>query len=62
MKISQLPQEVKEKALRYQKNADEEHWEKTTDYLGDAFDWEATEEEYDYWEKWYHKEFKEAKL
>jgi hypothetical protein len=48
MKISELPQEVKEKALEYQRNADE-NWEKTTDNLEYAFDWRNTNEEEDYW-------------
>jgi hypothetical protein len=61
MKISQLPQEVKEKALEYQRNADQ-YWRKTTDNLRDAFDWEASEEGYDYWNEWQAKKFKETKL
>jgi hypothetical protein len=39
MKISQLPKDVKEKALEYQRNANED-WDKNTDNLRDAFDWE----------------------
>jgi hypothetical protein len=48
MKISELPQEVKEKALEYQRNADE-NWDKNTDNLEYAFDWQNTNEEEDYW-------------
>jgi hypothetical protein len=59
MKISQLPQEVKEKALEYQKNSDRD---KTTDNLDDAFDWEYTKEREDYWIDWYLSEFKENNL
>jgi hypothetical protein len=52
MKISQLPQEVKEKALEYQRNSD---WNKTTDHLVLAFDWEHTKEKYEYWKEWHDK-------
>jgi dUTP pyrophosphatase len=58
MKISQLPQEVKEKALEHQKNADQ-YWDKTTDFLGQAFNWGSTEEKHIYWYEWdEEKEFK----
>jgi hypothetical protein len=59
MKISQLPQEVKEKALEYQKNADK-HWDKKTDNLRDAFDLEDSKEKHNYWYKWQAKKFKET--
>jgi hypothetical protein len=58
MKISQLPKEVKEKALEYQKNANKD-WNKTTDYLGHAFDWDHTIEREDYWNDWEDKEWQE---
>ena len=61
MKISQLPQEVKEKALEYQRN-DDENWDKNTDNLRDAFDWDDTEERENYWSKWYVSQFKEKDL
>jgi hypothetical protein len=38
MKISQLPQEVKERALVNQRNANKD-WDKTTDNLDPAFNW-----------------------
>ena len=57
MKISELPQEVKEKALEYQRNADQS-WSKTTDLLVLAFDWEDSEEKHDYWYEWQGKKFK----
>jgi hypothetical protein len=57
MKISQLPQEVKEKALDYQRNADKS-WSKTTDCLVLAFDWENTKEDRYYWKQWHVKKFK----
>jgi hypothetical protein len=60
MKISQLPQEVKEKALENQRNA-VIGWDKKKDDLVDAFDWEDTKEGYDYWRKWYKKDFIELK-
>ena len=53
MRISELPQDVKEKALEYQRN-DYTNWcTKTTDALVDAFDWVKTEEGYDYWNDWH---------
>jgi hypothetical protein len=61
MKISQLPQKVKEKALEHQRNADHS-WSKTADYLQDAFDWDHTIEREDYWDDWDDKEFKETEL
>jgi hypothetical protein len=61
MKISQLPQEVKEKALEYQRNADQ-YWSKTTDCLALAFDWQETKEMEDYWADWQAKKFKETRL
>jgi hypothetical protein len=58
MKISQLPQEVKEKALEYQRNANED-WDKNTDNLRDAFDWEDLEERHIYWVDCYLSDLKE---
>jgi hypothetical protein len=59
MKISQLPQEVKEKALKYQRIARKGCGRKT-DRLDIAFDWYNTKEGGVYWEKWHEKEFKET--
>lgn len=59
MKISQLPQEVKEKALKYQRIANED-WDKISDYLQNAFDWDETEEMENYWSEWDDEEFKET--
>jgi hypothetical protein len=59
MKISQLPQEVKEKALEYQKNSNK-YWDKKTDKLEYAFDWENSEEGEGYWKYWEEKKFKET--
>jgi hypothetical protein len=53
MKISELPEEVKLKAL-YNKNKDDD--KRDTDDLGDAFFWDDTEEGYQYWEQWDDKE------
>jgi len=50
MKISELPPMQKRKALEYQKNANE-CWDKKTDNLSHAFNWENTQEDFDYWEK-----------
>jgi len=50
MKISELPQEIKEKAIYYRKeycNAD------TEDDLLCAFSWQRTEEGYNFWNRWY---------
>jgi len=56
MKISELPQEVKEKALKYQKNEKNKSFDKNTDDLSNAFEWMNTVENYDYWRDWYYKE------
>lgn len=48
MKISELPQEIKEKALEYQRNTGE-RFKKDTDNLDFAFSWEGTEEGFSYW-------------
>lgn len=50
MKISQLPQEIREKALEYQKNA-EDPWVKESDLLVESFDWYLTSEGPNYWNK-----------
>lgn len=47
MKISELPQDLKEKALEYQRNNLSS--DKKTDSLAVAFDWEHTKEGYDFW-------------
>jgi hypothetical protein len=59
MKISQLPEDVKIKALENQRNASI-GWEKKTNNLDQAFDWEDSEEGHDYWSEWYDKEFIEV--
>ena len=51
MKISELPQEIKEKALKYQREAKAD-----TDDLDCAFKWIKTEEGYDFWAEWCEKE------
>jgi hypothetical protein len=51
MKISELPSDVKAKALEYQKNADS-YWDKETDCLLEAFSWSETKEGLDYWDEW----------
>jgi hypothetical protein len=51
MKISELPQDVKAKALEYQKNASNA-WDKETDNLLSAFSWSATREGLAYWDEW----------
>lgn len=49
MKISELPKEIKEKALEYQKNETSDGCSKTTDDLFYAFDFQKTPEGIDYW-------------
>ena len=61
MKISQLPKELKEKALNYQINASIT-WDKKTDILDFAFDWSKTIEGHYYWFNFQHKEFKNKNL
>jgi hypothetical protein len=56
MKISELPSDVKAKALEYQKNASDT-WNKETDDLLNAFDWSKTREGFDYWNEWDLKEY-----
>lgn len=46
MKISELPKEIREKALKYQKK---EYYDLETDILHEAFNWTSTKEGYDYW-------------
>ena len=48
MKISELPQEIKEKALEYAVD-------NVTDSLASAFIWGDTKEGYHYWDYWYEK-------
>ena len=55
MKISELPEEVKAKALEYQKNERNPFFNNESDDLKVAFEWNNTEEGYDYWGKWYDK-------
>ena len=50
MKISELPPIQKSKALEYQKKANE-CWDKKTDDLSQAFDWQNTQEGFNYWQK-----------
>lgn len=49
MKISELPQDLKEKALEYQINETDRDYDKESDYLGDAFDWGSTKEGFSFW-------------
>lgn len=49
MKISELPQEIREKALEYQRNETDFTYSKESNLLQDAFNWEQTDEDFDYW-------------
>lgn len=52
MKISELPKEIKEKALEYQKTETNVNYSKKTDILTSAFNWRNTKEGFKYWNKW----------
>ena len=54
MKISELPEDVQKKALEYQKQQRDFNSVKS-DRLAAAFDWEKTNEGFDYWNKWSFK-------
>jgi hypothetical protein len=56
MKISELPAEVKELALLRQTECVDPDYQKTTDVLENAFEWDDTEEGEDYWSEWDNKE------
>jgi hypothetical protein len=56
MKISELPEEVRELALLRKKECKCFFHSKNTDNLWHAFDWSKTEESYNYWENWYDRE------
>lgn len=60
MKISQLNETDKEKALERQKNSSD-LWSKETDNLDDAFNWQQTAEKYEFWEKLHYKKFTKTK-
>lgn len=51
MKISQLPPDVREKAIAYRESADQGIFYKTSDNLTNAFSWSSTSEGYHYWYK-----------
>jgi hypothetical protein len=57
MKISQLPPEIKEKAIAYRESADQDFWDKYSDNLLVAFHWSKTSEGEYYWEQWHEKPF-----
>ncbi len=56
MRISELPQEIKETALFRQLEFNDLKYSKTTDHLGAAFDWGKTIEGHEYWDEWDDKE------
>ena len=57
MKISELPQKIREKALEYQRNETLKTYLKKTDNLVLAFSWTNTEEGSRYWCNWDSKKF-----
>ena len=57
MRISQLPPDVKEKALYYFNNAEYNKGKILIDNLADAFDWLKTTEGFEFWRNWHLKEF-----
>ncbi len=48
MKISELPKEIREKALEYREK-ETKHYNRESDDLMIAFCWESTKEGYSYW-------------
>lgn len=55
MKISELPENIREIALQRQRE-DTTHWaSKNTDDLSKAFDWSLTPEQHEYWEEIHYK-------
>lgn len=60
MKISELPQEIREKALEYQRNASS-NFDKETDDLKKAFSWSMTKEDYHYWQKLHKEQYETPK-
>lgn len=56
MKISELPEGIKQLALECQRNETNKSYNKDTDNLVDAFIWEHTKEGHNFWEKWNEKE------
>jgi hypothetical protein len=56
MKISELPAEVQELALLRQNECDDTSYDKSSNNLVFAFDWEYTNEGDSYWDKWETKE------
>lgn len=53
MKISELPQEIRELALKYQRDEkDDRNFSKKTDELSDAFNWTNTPQGINFWSDW----------
>ena len=55
MRISELPQDIKELALKYRSN-NKKGLDKFSDSLQDAFWWDETVEGFNYWNEWDDKE------
>ncbi len=55
MKISELPEEVRELALKRQKECECYYHSKGTDNLWHAFDWNETKEGDYYWQQWHDR-------
>lgn len=60
MKISELPQEVRELALKYQQNDPNWYHSIKTDNLENAFTWKYTKEGEKFWSEWDEKELPES--
>ncbi len=54
MKIPELPQEDKEKALKYQSEENDTYYQKDSDNISYAFDWHKTKEGISYWNNLHH--------
>jgi hypothetical protein len=56
MRISELPEEIRKVALLRQQECKDDYYDKKTDNLWNAFEWETAKEGLEYWSKLYHSE------
>lgn len=61
MLISQLPLEIRQKALENQEDENSQLYSSRTDNLFKAFCWEDTKEGYEYWYYWCFEDYKTYK-
>lgn len=55
MKISELPENIREIALQRQRDCKADWANKNTDDLSKAFEWSLTPEQHQYWEEIHYK-------